>query len=174
VDQVNIDIILSKYKGGGRSSYHPGMLLKVLIYGYLCNIYSSRKLESAIRENIYFMWLSGMQQPDHNTLNRFRSERLSGVVKDIFSQVVLLMVDSGHLDLRSVYTDGTKIESSANRYTFVWGKSIKRSRGRIESQLEELWDYAQTIAKQEFLDARPTTFDTTDPQAIKETIERID
>jgi len=174
VDQVDLDSVFSKYKGGGSSSYHPRMLLKVLIYGYLCNIYSSRKLESAIRENIYFMWLSGMQQPDHNTLNRFRSERLSGIIKDVFSQVVLLMVDSGHLDLQSVYTDGTKIESSANRYTFVWGKSIKRNRARIESQLEELWDYAQSIAKEELLDTRPSGFEATDPQAVQETIERID
>jgi transposase/L-rhamnose mutarotase len=144
VDNLDLDSVFNTYQGGGSSSYHPRMLLKVLIYGYLCNIYSSRKLESAICENIYFMWLSGMQQPDHNTLNRFRSERLKGVIKEVFSQVVLLMVDSGHLDLRTVYTDGTKIESCANRYTFVWGKNIKRNRARIESQLEELWNYAET------------------------------
>jgi hypothetical protein len=84
------------------------------------------------------------------------------------------MVDSGHVDLRSVYTDGTKIESAANRYTFVWGKSIKKSRLRMESQLEELWDYTQSVAKEELLDTRPTTFETTDPQAVKDTIDRID
>lgn len=173
VDQIDIDSILKQYHGGGRSSYHPRMLLKVLIYGYLCNIYSSRKLESAAGENIYFMWLSGMQQPDHNTINRFRLERLKGVIKDIFSQVVLLMVDSGHVDLKSVYTDGTKIESSANRYTFVWGKSIKKSRVRIEQQLEDLWNYTQEIAKEELQDTRPSGFDATDPQAIKDTIEQI-
>jgi transposase len=174
VNQINLDSVLNKYGGGGTSSYHPRMLLKVLIYGYLCNIYSSRKLEFAIGENIYFMWLSGMQQPDHNTLNRFRSERLKDVIKDIFSQVVLLMVDSGHVDLRSVYTDGTKIESAANRYTFVWGKAIKKSRLRIESQLEELWDYTQSIAREELLDTRPSSFEATDPKAVKDTIDRID
>jgi hypothetical protein len=84
------------------------------------------------------------------------------------------MVDSGHVDLRSVYTDGTKIESAANRYTFVWGKSIKKSRLRMESQLEELWDYTQSVARKELLDTRPSGFDTTDPQAVKDTIERID
>jgi hypothetical protein len=99
---------------------------------------------------------------------------LKDVVKAIFSQVVLLMVDTGHVDLRSVYTDGTKIESSANRYTFVWGKSIKTSRTRIESQLEELWNYTQRVAKEELMDTRPTTFEATDPQAIKDTIELID
>ena len=174
INRIDIDSILKQYQGGGRSSYHPRMLLKVLVYGYLCNIYSSRKLEAAVQENIHFMWLSGMQQPDHNTLNRFRSERLSGVIKDVFSQVVMLMVESGHLDLRSVYTDGTKIESKANRYTFVWGKNINRSRARIETQLEELWEYAQTVAKEELMDTRPTSFEAIDPQVVKETIDRID
>jgi transposase len=174
IDQINLDSLLEQYQGGGRSSYHPRMLLKVLIYGYLNNIYSSRKLEAATRENIYFMWLCGMQQPDHNTLNRFRCDRLSGVMKDVFSQVVLLLASSGHVDLRSVYTDGTKIESKANRYTFVWGKAIKFSRSRIESQLEQLWDYTQSVAKEELMDTRPTTFEATDPQAVKDTIDRID
>jgi transposase len=174
IDQIDIDSILKKYHSVGRSSYHPRMLLKVLVYGYLCNIFSSRKLEAAVAENIYFMWLSGMQRPDHNTINRFRCEKLRDTIKDVFTQVVLLMVGSGHVDLRSVYTDGTKIESSANRYTFVWGKSIKKSRERIESQLEELWNYTQSVAKEELLDTRPTTFEATDPQAVKDTIERID
>jgi transposase len=173
VDQVDIDSILKKYHDNGRSSYHPRMLLKVLIYGYLCNIYSSRKLEAAVQENIYFMWLSGMQQPDHNTINRFRLNKLKDTIKDVFSQVVLLMVKSGHVDLKSVYTDGTKIESSSNRYTFVWGKSIKKSRQRIEEQLEDLWNYTQEIAKEELQDTRPTRFDTTDSNAIKDTIEQI-
>lgn len=119
IDQINLDPLLRKYKGGGSSSYHPRMLLKVLVYGYLCNIYSSRKLESATSENIHFMWLSGMEKPDHNTINRFRSDRLKGVIKKVFTQVVLLLVDSGHIDLQKVYTDGTKIEANANRYTFV-------------------------------------------------------
>ena len=96
------------------------------------------------------------------------------MIKDIFSQVVLLMVESGHVDLRSVYTDGTKIESAANRYTFVWGRSLKTSRSGIESQLEQLWDYTQEIAKEELLDSRPTSFEATDPQAVQDTIERID
>lgn len=69
------------------------------------------------------MWLSGMEKPDHNTINRFRSDRLKGVVKEVFSQVVMMLVESGHVDLQRVFTDGTKIEANANKYTFVWGKS---------------------------------------------------
>ncbi|WP_342452318.1 transposase, partial [Pseudomonas brassicacearum] len=83
VDGLDLTSLMRNYKPGGTSSYHPKMLLKVLVYGYLCNIYSSRKLEQALKENIHFMWLSGMSQPDHNTINRFRSQRLNGQIKEI-------------------------------------------------------------------------------------------
>lgn len=174
IDKISLDPLLQKYKGGGTSSYHPRMLLKVLVYGYLCNIYSSRKLESAVRENIHFMWLSAMEQPDHNTINRFRSERLKNVIKDVFSQVVLMLAESGHIDLQNVYTDGTKIEANANRYTFVWGNAIKTSRERIIRQLDELWDYTQHVAAEELKDTTPTQFTMIDPEKVRETIQKID
>lgn len=174
IDAINLDPLLKKYKVGGCSSYHPRMLLKVIVYGYLSNIYSSRKLEAATRENLYFMWLTGMEQPDHNTINRFRSDRLKGVIKNVFTQVVVMMAESGHVDLKKVYTDGTKIESAANRYTFVWGKRIKSSRERIAKQLEELWNYTQEIAKEELKDTTPTSFDSMDPEAVRKTVQQID
>lgn len=173
IDRLDLDPLLKRYRGGGASSYHPRMLLKVLVYGYLDNVYSSRKLEAHVRENIHYMWLSGMQKPDHNTINRFRSEKLKGLVRHVFTQVVQMLADSGHLSLRRAFTDGTKIESGANRYTFVWGKSIKNSRARIASQLEELWNYAESVASEELKDQRPTTFEPVDPKKVAETIEKI-
>jgi transposase len=62
------------------------MLLKVVVFAYLMNIYSSRGIEAALKKNIYFMWISGMSQPDHNTINHFRSEQLQGVVRKVFGQ----------------------------------------------------------------------------------------
>jgi transposase len=84
IDRIDIDVIIKKYKGGGTTSYHPRMLLKLLVYSYLNNVYSSRKIEASAKENIYFMWLSGMSQPDHHTINRFRSERLRNIFKRSF------------------------------------------------------------------------------------------
>ena len=81
IDQLDIELIIAKYKGGGSSPYHPRMLLKVIVYAYLSNIYSSRKIEDAVSANIHFMWLAGMQRPDHNTINRFRSDKLKGALK---------------------------------------------------------------------------------------------
>jgi transposase len=167
IDEINLDPLLKRYKSKGCSSYHPRMLLKVFVY-------SSRKMESAVKENIYFMWLSGMERPDHNTINRFRTERLKGVIKKVFTQVVVLMAESGHVDLQRVYTDGTKIEANANRYTFVWGKRIKKSREQIGKQLEDLWDYTQKIAAEELQDTTPTSFEKLDPEEVRKTVTKID
>ena len=95
IDNIDIDPIIKKYRGGGASSFHPKLMLKILVYGYLSNIYSSRKIEQAVASNIYFMWLAGMQRLDHNTINRFRSDKLKGVLKEVFAQVVTLMAEQG-------------------------------------------------------------------------------
>lgn len=174
IDRLDIDIILKKYKGGGTTSYHPRMLLKVLVYGYLNNVYSSRRIAACVKENIHFMWLAGMQQPDHRTINLFRSERLRNILKEVFAQIVLLLVDGGHVSLKEIYTDGSKIESVANRYSFVWGKAIKTSRERIKQQLKGLWSYTQKIAAQEKNDDdTPPDFDKIDSREVKQTIDRI-
>jgi hypothetical protein len=131
-------------------------------------------MEAALKENVHFMWLSGMNRPDHNTLNRFRSERLKDVLKKIFAEVVMMLAETGHVSLKDVYLDGTKIEANANRYTFVWGKTVKYNKEKIVKQLNELWDYTQKIAAQELGDDTPTDFTPADPQKIKETIARID
>ena len=65
LEKVDISELIKLYKPGGTSSYHPRMLLKVLVYGYINNIYSSRKIEEAVSQNINFMWLAGMSTPDH-------------------------------------------------------------------------------------------------------------
>ena len=174
IDEIEISPLLKKYNPAGCHSYHPKMLLKVIVYGYLSNIYSSRKIEAAVKENISFMWLAAMSQPDHNTINRFRSERLKGVIKKIFSQIVLLLVESGHVDLQKVYTDGTKIEANANRYTFGWGKNVKRYKQNLHQQLEELWNYAESLAKEELKDTTPTSFEKLNPEEVQKTINSID
>lgn len=173
IEELNIDHLLKSYKGGGTSSYHPRMLLKVMIYSYLCNVYSSRKMEQCLKENIHFMWLSGMQQPDHNTLNRYRSERLEKVLKPIFAQVVEFLSQKGQVSLKEVYTDGTKLEANANRYTFVWGNSIKYNKAKMAAQLKELWSYTQQIAREELKDNSEVHFESISAEEVKEQVEKI-
>lgn len=128
VDALDISSLLRAYKGGGTSSYHPRMMLKVLFYAYLNNIYSCRKIEKALQENIHFMWLSGNSTPDFRTINDFRGKRLKENIKSLFSAIVLLLQESGYVSLDVQYIDGTKVESASNRYTFVWRGSVERTR----------------------------------------------
>ena len=75
IEQINIDTLVQAYHITGKPGYHPKMMLKVMVYAYMDNICSGRKIEKAMRENINFMWLSGRQVGDHNTIARFRSEK---------------------------------------------------------------------------------------------------
>lgn len=149
IDKVDIHCIMDTYPGGGSSGYHPRMLLKVLIYAYLRNIYSSRQIEESLKENIHFMWISGMSKPDHNTINRFRGKRLDGNLKEIFGSVVEMLAAEGYLSIKEVYIDGTKMEANANRYTFVWGNAIETQKEKIRQQLEEIRGHVQSVYEQE-------------------------
>jgi transposase len=174
LERVDITELIRQYKPGGTSSYYPRMLLKVLVYAYINNIYSSRKIESAIAENIHFMWLAGMSKPDHNTINRFRGQRLQKTLQPIFTQVVLLLCEEGLLSIKDLYTDGTKIEANANRYTFVWGNAIKTNREKMKQQLNELWQYAQKVAASELNDDDdPSGFEKITSEKVNQTIDNI-
>ena len=134
VDRLDISEILSTYRGGGNSCFDPRMMLKVLIYAYLNNTYSSRKIEQQLKENVNYMWLSGMSRPDYRTINYFRGKRLKSGIDTIFTHVVELLHNAGLISLNVQYIDGTKVESSANRYTFVWKKTVGKYDVRIRQK----------------------------------------
>jgi transposase len=173
LDKINISTLLDAYRKEGNPGYHPLMMLKVMVFAYMENIYSSRKIEKAMRENVLFMWLSNMNIADHNTIARFRSQKLQTAFKDVFTQVVLLLAEEGLITLKQIYTDGTKIEAQAGRYTFVWGKSIKTNKEKMLKQLEELWKYAQSIASDEDKDPEPPEFREINKEKIQKTVESI-
>jgi len=135
VDQLDLDHIIRLYKGGGTTSFHPRMLIKVLFYAYLSNIYSCRKIERALRENIYFMWLSGNSTPDYRTINYFRGKRLKGQIQELFAGIVRMLHELEYVSLKVQYVDGTKIESAAGRYTFVWKKSVEKNKVKLEANI---------------------------------------
>ncbi len=146
VDKLNIEHIIRQYKGGGTTSFHPRMLLKVLFYAYLSNIYSCRRIERALQENIYFMWLSGHSTPDYRTINYFRGKRLKGHIHSLFAEVVRLLAELGYVSLKVQYIDGTKIESAAGRYTFVWKGSVEKNKAKLENKIQSvLWDIESQI-----------------------------
>lgn len=138
IDSLDITGLLETYKSFGCPAYHPRMLLKVVFYAYMNNIYSCRKIEDALRYHVHYMWLSGSQTPSFSTINRFGSEHMKDAVNKLFSQVVTLLVDMGQITLEEQYIDGTKIESAANKYTFVWKKAVEKNKARLEEKIRTI------------------------------------
>ena len=91
------------------------------------------------------MWLSGMQQPDHNTLNRFRNSQLKQTVKEVFSHVLSLLVKQGYVRLEEYYLDGTKMESVAGRYSYVWAKNVERHKGALLDKIAQIIEQIEVL-----------------------------
>jgi transposase len=138
IDEMNVMPALTRNaKGGGASRYHPLMMLKVLVYGYVTKVYSSRQLAKHVRENINFRWLSGCQNPDFRTINTFRSSTLKPVIDEVFIACVKLIAAKGRIKMENYFVDGTKIEANANKYTFVWGKAVKTNETKMDLELRK-------------------------------------
>ena len=144
VDKLDISKILELYKGGGCSAYHPRMMIKVLFYSYLSNVYSCRKIAKALTENIHFMYISGNSTPDFRTVNDFRGKVLKDHIHVLFSEVVKLLVELGYVSLDVQYIDGTKIEAKSNRYTFVWRGSVEKYKEKLEVKINTILSDIET------------------------------
>lgn len=138
VNDLDISDITKLYRGGGCSAYHPRMLIKVLFYGYLSNVYSCRKIEKALNENIHFMFISGNSTPGFRTINEFRGKILKEKIKDLFAEVVKMLVELGYVSLDVQYIDGTKIEAKSNKYTFVWRGSVEKYKEKLETKINTI------------------------------------
>jgi putative transposase len=111
-------------------------MIKILFYSYLSNIYSCRKIAKSLNENIHFMYIAGNSTPDFRTINDFRGKILKEHIKELFAEVVKLLVEEGYVSLDIQYIDGTKIESASNRYTFVWRGSVEKYKEKLELKIK--------------------------------------
>lgn len=148
IDNLKLNNFRKLYKERGRSPYHPKMMLKAIIYGYMNNLYSCRKIETALKRDIHFIWLAGYEQPDFNTINRFRN-RVKEEINQVFTQLVIVLAEKGFITLDVEYIDGTKIESKANKYTFVWRKSTENHRAKLIEKIKVLLEQIDESIAQE-------------------------
>lgn len=148
VEGLDLSGFKKLYRERGRCAYHPKMMLKVILYAYMNNIYSCRKIEKVIQRDIHYIWLASQERPDFVTINRFRN-RVKKEINDIFTQVVLLLAERGFITLDVEYVDGTKIESKANKYTFVWRKSVEKNRARLQEKIRVLLGQIDDVIAQD-------------------------
>lgn len=147
VDSIPEDVLLGNTAKTGRPAYHPAMMLKILLFAYSRRVFSGRKIELMLEENVPMMALAEHQQISYHTINNFRSSKHANeLVKKSFLYFTNLLEAEGLINEGAIFIDGTKIEADANRYTFVWRKAVEKFHDKLKGQAVELYD--ELIAKE--------------------------
>ena len=140
LEELDYRELYSAYSGKIRKSQvEPRVLFEILVCAYALGVYSSRKIEMLCRNHVQFLLiLDGQEPPDHTTIARFRSGKRTGeAIKHLFEQQVNWLEKQKETDHEAVFIDGTKLESKANRYTFVWRKTVERELKKIKEELKD-------------------------------------
>ena len=136
VEEMELSKLYSTYSRIRKISATPRQMLKIMLYAYMNRKYSARDIETACLRDINFMFLlEGRPAPDHATIARFRTLHFAPVAKEIFSQMSEILYALGEISGKNIFIDGTKIESCANKYTFVWKKAVTKSLDKLLSKL---------------------------------------
>lgn len=119
----------------GCPSYHPRMILKVILCGYTQSAFSGRKIEDLTKDSLRMMWLTQGYEPSYRTINRFRVHPdMKELVRQCFVQFRVQLVQEKLIDQEAIFIDGTKVEANANKFTFVWKKAVEK---HLESLVEK-------------------------------------
>jgi len=161
VEGMDLRGMSGSYRGSGSASYHPSVLLSILVYGYATGVFSSRKLERATYDSVAFRFIAGNEHPDHDTIASFR-RRFLKQIEGLFVEVLKLAREMGVLKLGTVALDGTKIHANASRHSAL---SYEHA-GKIETQLKA--EVADLLAKAEAADQA----DVPDGMSIPEELAR--
>lgn len=125
----------------GRPAYHPRMMLKIILCGYTQSVFSGRKIEALLEDSVRMMWLAQGEKPSYRTINRFRSNLfIEDVLRECFVQFRNQLVEKELIEEEAIFIDGTKIEANANKFTFVWRKSVERYNDKLIEKSNQLYD----------------------------------
>ena len=120
VEEMDLSELYKTYDRIRKNQASPAQMMKIVLYAAMNRIYSSRDIEKACRRDINFMYLlEGMPSPDHATVARFISLHFSYCSKELLAQMSELFYTLGELSGKTIFIDGTKIESAANKYTLL-------------------------------------------------------
>jgi transposase len=139
LEELDYTLLYQAYSAKGRNpAVDPKTMFKILTYAYSRNIYSSRRIETACRRDINFMWLlAGQKAPDHSTIARFHTGFLTDACESLFYQMVRRLAQADELSKETVFIDGTKLEACANKYTFVWKKSVGKWEEKMFQKMQD-------------------------------------
>jgi transposase len=161
IDRLDLSELENSYRGSGSASYHPAMLLGLLIYGYATRVFSSRALERATHDSVAFRFIGGNDHPDHDTIASFR-KRFIGHIGPLFVEVLKLARAMGMLKLGTVALDGTKVHANASRHSALSYGHARKIEKRLKKEVQQLLKLAE----------RADAADIPDGMSIPEELQR--
>ena len=151
IDGLDVSELVKEYRGSGSASYHPAMLLGLLVYGYATKVFSSRAIERATYDSVAFRFIAGNEHPDHNTIATFR-KRFLPQIKVLFVEVLRLASTMGMLKLGTVALDGTKVHANASRHSALSYGHAKRIEKQLKREVQQLLQLAERADAQDIPD----------------------
>src|SRR5216117_161439 len=139
VDQLNLSAIESVYEEDdrGQPPYHPRMMTKILLYGYCVGVFSSRRIQKRLEEDVAFRVLAAGNQPDFRTIADFRKLHLQAL-EELFQQVLRLVLEVGALKLGRVALDGSKVKANASKHKAMSYGRMEETEKRLRKEVQEL------------------------------------
>jgi transposase len=149
VECMDISELINLYEGGGTSAYHPRLLLKVLLYAYSVKIYTGRKIAQALKQDIHFMWLSGMSRPDFRTINHFRSSKAKEAIEVLFKELLEFLLQHSYIKMENYFCDGSTFRADANQHKMIWKKNAERYKAGTEEKCRSLFKQIDELNSRE-------------------------
>jgi transposase len=142
IDGLDVSELVKTYRGSGSASYHPTMLLGLMVYGYATKTFSSRAIERATYDSVAFRFIAGNEHPDHDTIATFR-KRFLPQIQALFVEVLKLARTMGMLKLGTVALDGTKVHANASRHSALSYGHAKKIEKQLKKEVQQLLRLAE-------------------------------
>ncbi|UAL45686.1 IS1182 family transposase [Sutcliffiella horikoshii] len=173
VESIPHEVFEPFLRNEGCPAYHPRMMLKIILCAYTQSVFSGRKIEALVKDSIRMMWLAQGYEPSYRTINRFRVQpEVKELIRECFVQFRCQLVEEKLIDQEAIFIDGTKIEANANKFTFVWRKSIEKYHEGLIEKSNQL--YNELLKKEIIPEMERETAEQLTVKELAQLVQKVD
>ena len=173
VESIPDEAFIKFLRATGCPAYHPRMMMKVILCAYTQSVFSGRKIEGLLKDSVRMMWLAQGYEPSYRTINRFRVHpEVKELLRQCFVQFRCQLVQEKLIDEEAIFIDGTKIEANANKFTFVWRKSIEKYSANLVEKSNQVYD--ELLEKEVIPEIERESLDELSTEELEKIVEKLD
>ncbi|RCW62149.1 IS1182 family transposase, partial [Saliterribacillus persicus] len=173
VEQIPEEAFASFVRPTGCPAYHPRMMMKIILCAYTQSVFSGRKIEALLKDSVRMMWLAQGHEPSYRTINRFRvNPEVKELLRQSFVQFRCQLVQEELIEEEAIFIDGTKIEANANKFTFVWRKSVERYSAQLVEKSNQM--YEELLEKEIIPEIERESTEELTTQELEKVVEKLE